>query len=205
MVAVLVCPMEAKFLTMSATLPAIVAPNSAVPFVSAQTHDRTMSPILPYLAWMLNELLVTAAVQTFAPARIIEPPSRMDPAMAYGRVKTLLAQLVMILVSAVSLARPIMAPMLGPDRAKERRFASSWAMPFSGTGAVSAKHAVPAWMTVLLYQMVLAILWLQFRATWILWMVLAVPIVVMLHLCQRESIIISFSNNNSYFSLYDES
>jgi hypothetical protein len=35
--------------------------------------------------------------------------------------------------------------------------------------------------------------------------VLAVPIVVMLHLCQRESIIISFSNNNSYFSLYDES
>jgi hypothetical protein len=120
------------------------------------------------------------------------------PAQEIGIVRTL-AQLVMILVSATSLARPIMAPMLGPDRAKEISLALSWAMPFSGTGAV------PAWMTVLLYQMVLAILWLQFRATWILWMVLAVPIVVMLHLCQRESIIISFSNNNSYFSLYDES
>jgi hypothetical protein len=49
----------------------------------------------------------------------------MDPAMAFGRVKTMSVPFVMILGSATSLARPIMAPMFGPDRAKERRLASS--------------------------------------------------------------------------------
>jgi hypothetical protein len=77
-------------------------------------------------------------------------------------------------------------------------------MPLSGMGAAAAtaKHAVPALMTVVLYQMVVAILWLQIRATLILWMVLAVPIVVILHLCQPEPIIIIIFYNNSYFSLY---